>query len=563
MGRISTGEHGAFRSGRNLTGSSGRDLLFGGAGDDTITGNRGNDYMEGGAGRDRFVLKPGDGWDCIGDFQAGTGGDVLDLSGWKGIGGFSDLLAKSYQDSDGLVLEFSPTDSIKLMGVTAGMLTADNVLLGNPAPKPASAVFVADDARHGSELWGSDGTNAFLLRDIAPGTADSGIIGPVNAGGRVFFSADDGVHGRELWVSDGTTAGTRMVSDIVDGSGGANPLAMTAFGDRVLFQADDGVHGTELWVSDGTAAGTHLLKDIDAGAGTSNPGSFTQVGNSVYFSARDAEHGAALWKTDGTAAGTVMVKDFLPGSQDPQLMATIQPSHLTAADDRLYLTAWDGSGGFTQLWVTDGTEAGTTKLRGDIYNIPQLHDIQMGAVGSQLYFNDSVNLWTSDGTVAGTREVQQNSPTSYYPPQNFTAAGDKMFYANYDYHTGYELSVTDESGSNGVFLGDLNPGPNGGRPFDLTAVGGTMYFAEDDGTTTTLWQSGGHYWDTRKVVDAGGNDSWSSVTNLSAVGGDLYFNAKDQSQTDALFHLDTASGEVTRLAGAYTLPFGGTGVVMV
>ncbi|SMF78410.1 ELWxxDGT repeat-containing protein [Azospirillum oryzae] len=552
----------AGAAGRRIAGGAARDLLFGGAGDDTITGNGGNDYMEGGTGRDRFILNPGDGWDCVGDFKVGNGGDVLDLRGWNGIGGFAELLAGSHQDPDGLVLTFGPTDSVKLMGVTRNMLTADNVLLGNDGPARATAVFIAHDEQHGDELWGSDGTRAFLLRDIAAGPAGSEIIGPVSAGGRVFFSADDGVHGRELWMSDGTTAGTRMVSDIVAGSGGSNPLAMTAFGDRVLFQADDGVHGTELWVSDGTAAGTHLLKDIYAGATSSNPGSFTQLGDNVYFSARDAEHGVALWKTDGTAAGTVMVKDFLPGNQDPPVMVIIQPSHLTAADDRLYLTAWDGTDGFTQLWVTDGTEAGTTKLRGDLTDLPQFGlDLEIGAVGKQLYFNDDVNLWTSDGTVAGTREVRHNYPDVYARPQQFTAAGDTMYYVNYDRHTGYEVMATDDSGSEGRFLGDFNPGPNSSRPFELTAVGDTMYFAADDGTTTTLWQSGGHSWDTRKVVDAGGDDSWSSVTNLSAVGGDLYFSAKDQSQVDAMFRLDTGSGEVTRLAGSYGLPLGGPTVV--
>ncbi|WP_188092285.1 ELWxxDGT repeat protein [Azospirillum sp. B21] len=554
----------AGSAGKQISGGSARDLLFGGAGDDTVTGNGGNDYMEGGAGRDRFVFNPGDGWDCIGDFQSGTGGDVLDLRGWQGIGGFAELLAGSHQDADGLVLTFAATDSVKLMGVTADMLTADNVLLGSDAPSRAIAVFVASDAEHGEELWGSDGTKAFLLRDIAAGATNSEIIRPVSAGGRVFFSADDGVHGRELWMTDGTTAGTRMVSDILPGSGGSNPLAMSAFGDRVLFQADDGVNGIELWVSDGTAAGTHLLKDIDPGAASSRPGDFTQVGNSVYFSARDAEHGAALWKTDGTTAGTVMVKDFLPGNQDPPVMVIIQPSHLTAADDRLYLTAWDGTDGFTQLWVTDGTEAGTTKLRGDLTDLPQFGlDLDIGAVGTQLYFNDSVHLWTSDGTVEGTREVRHNYPDTYARPRSFTAAGDTLYYVNYDRHSGNELMATDDSGTSGTFLGDLNPGPNSSMPRELTAVGDMMYFAADDGTTTTLWQSGGHIWDTRKVVDAGGDDRWSSVTDLSAVGGDLYFSAKDEFQADAMFRLDVASGEVTRLAGAYTLPYGGMGVAMV
>ena len=89
-----------------------------GATDDTIVGNRGNDYMEGAGGSDRFVLKPGDGWDCIGDFQGGAGGDVLDLQGWGGIGSLEDVLAHSHQDRDGLVLDFGPRDGVKLMGLS-------------------------------------------------------------------------------------------------------------------------------------------------------------------------------------------------------------------------------------------------------------------------------------------------------------------------------------------------------------------------------------------------------------------------------------------------------------
>ena len=203
-------------SGRRITGSPHRDLLFGGSGDDTITGNRGNDYMEGDGGSDRFVLKPGDGWDCIGDFQGGAGGDLLDLRGWGGIGSLEDVLAHSHQDRDGLVLDFGPRDGVKLMGLTRDDLSADNLLLKTSHVR-ADAVFAAVDAGHGDELWGTDGRRTFLLRDIAPGAASSDPQGLVQMGKRAYFSADDGVHGREVWTTDGTPGGTHMVATSIRG----------------------------------------------------------------------------------------------------------------------------------------------------------------------------------------------------------------------------------------------------------------------------------------------------------------------------------------------------------
>ncbi|AWU97393.1 DUF4347 domain-containing protein [Azospirillum ramasamyi] len=119
-------------SGQMITGTSAGEYLAGGSGNDTITGNGGNDYMIGGAGRDTFVQGAADGWDCIGDFQAGSGGDVIDLRSIAGFSSLNDVLTHSVQSGADLSIDFGSTSTIKLMGVDRSMLTAENFLFANP-----------------------------------------------------------------------------------------------------------------------------------------------------------------------------------------------------------------------------------------------------------------------------------------------------------------------------------------------------------------------------------------------------------------------------------------------
>jgi large repetitive protein len=71
-------------SGDVLRGGGGEDLISGGLGADKLRGGTGADTLTGGSGSDRFEYVRGDltgaSTDSIGDFQAGAGGDVLDIS---------------------------------------------------------------------------------------------------------------------------------------------------------------------------------------------------------------------------------------------------------------------------------------------------------------------------------------------------------------------------------------------------------------------------------------------------------------------------------------------------
>jgi len=183
----------------------------------------------------------------------------------------------------------------------------------------------------------------------------------------LYFFANDGSHGVELWRSNGTVEGTHLVKDVNPGSEDAFSSIIGDIdefifevGGHIIFVADDGVHGMELWITDGTEVGTNLLMDIYPGSApgiTLSTNYDAYVMNDIlYFQGRDEENGVELWRTDGTAEGTFMIKNIR------YLGADSRPHHFMEFNGKLYFAAQEGwiQGGLgEELYVTDGTEAGT------------------------------------------------------------------------------------------------------------------------------------------------------------------------------------------------------------
>ncbi|MCI0536751.1 MAG: hypothetical protein L0Z50_16155 [Verrucomicrobiales bacterium] len=78
-------------------------------------------------------------------------------------------------------------------------------------------------------------------------------------------------------------------------------------------------------------------------ARSSNPTELVDVNGTLFFRAI-----TQLWKSDGTAAGTVRVKDINPGA------AGSNPSQVANVNGTLFFVASDGVHG-PALWKSDGT----------------------------------------------------------------------------------------------------------------------------------------------------------------------------------------------------------------
>lgn len=238
--------------------------------------------------------------------------------------------------------------------------------------------------------------------------------------------------------------------------------------------------------------GPQLIRDINAQAtpamqvtGTSS----AVIGGTLYFSGGTPDSGAELWKTDGTAAGTARVKDINPGNEGSF------PEQFTVAGDLLYFTTFirDRSTSVlaAEIWRSDGSADGTIRLRSFPPGRNPVTIRELTAAGDALYFfasNDDGlhDLWRSDGTARGTVSIDT---TTWLP---LSAIGTTLFYANDDPQHGLELWAIADPARGPVLLKDINPGAASSGPFLSRAVGDTLYFAADDGVHgVELWGSDG------------------------------------------------------------------------
>ncbi|MCB9920197.1 MAG: hypothetical protein H6832_17480 [Planctomycetes bacterium] len=379
--------------------------------------------------------------------------------------------------------------------------------------------FAASSLANGRELWSFDltgrrRTGELVLHELRPGIQGSDPRDLVaHDATTLLFAADDGIVGRELWRSDGTVAGTRLVVDLEPGPRGSEPSEFYVVGGgRTYFSASrqgTTVLGPSLWRTDGTANGTQFSGTLTNNNLADSPVDMTQVGSeywvlgrnqgvirvdtrsdthdlldipadrlheearlgsailvaqdrtsllpSVWFAATNSspvllrgpsasepnvgfdaqlEHAASLgssllfagrgfeirnsqyqsqgeelWITDGTKAGTTLLRDIVAGD------GSSAPRDLVRLGTRVLFSAWDPQHG-RELWVSDGTIAGTQLLRDLSTGMASGMDGRGIVIGNEMFFSGNGALYRTDGTAAGTKSVRA------IPPPNPDASPD-------------------------------------------------------------------------------------------------------------------------------------------
>ena len=340
---------------------------------------------------------------------------------------------------------------------------------------------------------------------------------------------------------------------------------------RFLFRAT--LNGTlnatslGLFVSDGTSAGTTLLKTFPADNPDPLPGGFRQLGAKVVFTATTPATGAELWVTDGTPAGTTLLRDIMPGATGSSI-ALLPASIVSPTPGTVLFVANDGTTG-SELWVTDGTAAGTTLLKDIFPGTSPGNPVAFAQLGGQILFQatgdnqHAVELWRTDGTAAGTVQVNSGSFPAY--PRSITPLGNgpRALFNAYGDSIGQELWVTDGTTAGTVLVKDLTPGVPSSNPRDFVSLGttGRALFAADTATVNNspaarLWSTDGTAAGTYEVkpgllyTSTGGN----SITML---GTKALFWA-DDGTGQALWSTDGTAGNAVRLSTSPNAPASGS-----
>jgi ELWxxDGT repeat protein len=371
----------------------------------------------------------------------------------------------------------------------------------------------------------------YLVKDIneVPNGAGSSPYGFVAVNGVAVFSAFDVERRIDLWRSDGTTAGTFQLTEVCESDCPevANPLMRA--GGHVLFSVRKGFH-SQLWATDGT--GTNLLVDGLDASGPGNVRKSAFLGGRLFFAASDDAHGEELWVTDGTPAGTRMISDLFPGPNGSS------PSEPVAFGGRIFFLAGVDSNGMG-LWSTDGTSEGTHRIPG-----PWIRNMYgLEAVGGRLVFvaeapGLGTELWQSDGTAAHTSLVADLSPgggsTSISLPR---VIGNRYYFiATRDHRArteGQELWVTDGTARGTRQLTTFRA-PDaffaGTHELPLTgpALGAKLVFRADDGRHgVEPWITDGTAKGTRLLKDVCPGLCSGDGEPLLAVGSRLLLRGKD------------------------------------
>ena len=263
------------------------------------------------------------------------------------------------------------------------------------------------------------------------------------------------------------------------------------------------------------------------------------VGEYAYFAATTNERGTELWKTDGTEAGTVQVKDLNPG-----IGSSILDSFTNVGGTLFFRAIGIASSG---LWKSDGTEAGTTFVS----TLPISENYKFYALGNQLMFfaqsTPSVvgGLYRSDGTAAGTIQLT----TMRIVPTSVLAIGNQLYFDFFSSTAGIELWKSDGTIAGTVQVHDISPLTRNSNPSNFANVNGTLYFSANDGSRgVELWKSDGTSAGTTLVKDifpSSPSIQSSNPASLVNLNGTLYFSAEDPSNGIELWKSDgTDAGTV-------------------
>ncbi|MDO1450235.1 PA14 domain-containing protein [Rhodocytophaga aerolata] len=473
----------------------------------------------------------------------------------------------------------------KSNGTAVGTVLVKDIYPGTESSVPSNLYvwngnlyFAADNGSVGTELWKSNGTAAgtVLLKNIKPdgepfdlGSSPSEFI---SFKGELYFRASD-VYGNYdtgtdfygLWKTNGTNQGTVKVKSIP----GLYPQELTVVNDKLFFivnhvrvdEEGNSSYHQELWKSDGTETGTGMIKAF--GLGLDNKllsFKLTNLNGTLLFASPGSQRGwspdGELWKSDGTAQGTVQVKNIYRDRFAPNFYDSSFPDELTPINNTLLFSAYDGIGGKRQLWKSDATQAGTTKLTPTLPTPWKSQDIGAVAIaGSANYNNDIIPASFLFTLESGGYDFYKAPDAFRYVYQPFTGNGTITAYVenmgNTHPYALAGLMIREDLSANSSFAAvAVNPSGNtnfmwrqgAGTPGYTSVAAHKWLRLERKGNTFSAYYS------------TGAEQSWTLIGTMNiAMGNTVYIGMALTSQNNSTLNTATFSRVQVRNTPVVTL----------
>ncbi|GAB3517021.1 hypothetical protein GCM10027442_35590 [Emticicia fontis] len=350
----------------------------------------------------------------------------------------------------------------KTDGVSITMVSNQMMAETLPIPYAISANKIiawfnpSNNSAYGRELYTVTADSAKIVKDLDSTTKTSRTEFLLNARGKSYFSAYDNTAStyRKFFETDGTTEGTRGAEignlglyynlvafrgylylvrnnqlqkiDFAQGNyqvianltGVATQQKAVQINDKFYFLTADNTNiDGQLWVSDGTTANTKAIR---------------------VFNQTDYYLGMAVYNQQlyvfTRSDGSTKIWKYASDTDQPTLVKSIEPNAIkrTYANFRGKLAFIASASGYLELWTTDGTDAGTTRLQ--YLPFSTLTDLERVYFTDTHYYysvfdynNVNVKVYKSDGTPAG-KILISNLSNAYSDITDFCQCNNSVFF---------------------------------------------------------------------------------------------------------------------------------------
>jgi ELWxxDGT repeat protein len=381
----------------------------------------------------------------------------------------------------------------KTDGTAAGTTLVTTLTNGNFEPPLRELVvaggkgyFTATQSATGNELWVTDGTAAgtHIVIDLYTPASFSSfprILGV--RGTEVIFGASVNLGQQQIFLTDGTTAGTRPITPVYPAGTASVREALVSNGKIYLAFGDDISGGSgcckeELWVTDGTVSGAHVISDSASTFESLQPRSLVQVGSSVLLTIKSNSRGFEVASLN-TATDTLTFLEVASGAT-----SSIPTGAGGLAPGNGFAMFVGGNGSDYELWRTDGTLAGTTRVADIAPGVASSisgTDGDITAVGGRAVFvaDDGIfgkQLWGSDGTAQGTVRLTSAAAVAGWTAELLGVRGTRAYFAAGS-GTQYQYISTDGTAAGTHVLTDLGTlNPTSLNLVSLTGDDAVVYF---------------------------------------------------------------------------------------